>query len=119
MVARLELEIRFAAAHRVESPRAGCVGLHGHGYRVTVAVEGEIDAASGTVVDVPKAEALLRELVFAPFDHSVLNDGIENPTLERVAAHVFGVLRTVLPVSDVSVEDGTGRRAVVKAGTGT
>lgn len=117
MVARLELEIRFAAAHRVDSPRAGCPGLHGHGYRVAVAVEGEIDAVSGTVVDVPKAEALLKELVFTPLDHSVLNDRIENPTLERVAAHVLGVMQAVLPVAEVSVEDGTGRRAIVKAAT--
>ncbi|MBI2893633.1 MAG: 6-carboxytetrahydropterin synthase [Deltaproteobacteria bacterium] len=115
MIARLELEVGFSAAHRVDSPRASCAGLlHGHNFRVRVAFEGQIDPVSGTVVDAPRAEALLRELVFAPFDHGVLNDLIENPTLERVAAHIFGALATVLPVAELSLEDGAGRRAVVK-----
>ncbi len=117
MIARLELEVGFAAAHRVDSPKSSCAGLlHGHNFRVRVAFEGEIDPVSGTVVDAPRAEALLNDLVFAPFDHGVLNDLIENPTLERVAAHIFKALGAAIPVAELSLEDGSGRRAVIKAG---
>ena len=116
--ARVELQVSFAAAHRVDSPRAGCPGLHGHSYRLRVALEGEVDPESGTVADLPRVEEILQELVYRPFDHGTLNDHLPNPTLERVAAHILGKLHEALPqVVEVRLEDGSGRSASVGRAT--
>lgn len=116
-VARVELQLAFAAAHRVDSPRAGCPGLHGHNFRLRVALEGEVDPASGTVADVPRAEELLQELVYRSLDHGLLNDHLENPTLERVALHIAAALEPALPaLVEVRLEDGSGRSATVGRG---
>lgn len=112
--ARVELQLLFAAAHRVDSPRAGCPGLHGHSYRLSIALEGEVDAASGTVADLPRAEALLQELVYTPLDHGLLNDHLDNPTLERLSLHILDALGASLPeLVEVRLEDGSGRSATV------
>ena len=114
MRVRVELPLAFAAAHTVDSPRAGCPGLHGHSYRLRVAVEGELDAASGTVADLPRVEALLRDIVYRRLDHGRLNDHLENPTLERTASYLFDLLAGEIPeLVEVRLEDGSGRAATV------
>jgi 6-pyruvoyltetrahydropterin/6-carboxytetrahydropterin synthase len=118
-VARVELQLAFAAAHRVDSPRAGCPGLHGHNFHLSIALVGEIDPASGTVTDVPRAEQLLQELVYRPLDHGLLNDHLDNPTLERLSRHIFGALAAALPeLVEVRLDDGSGRSATVGPGPG-
>ena len=115
LTAQVELILRFAAAHRVDSPRAGCPGLHGHNFVLRVTLAGEIDPITGTVVDTPRALELLQELVYRPLDHGLLNDRIENPTLERVAHHIFLTLSAELPeLAEVSLDDGGGRTARVR-----
>jgi len=113
-VARVELQLAFAAAHTVDSPRAGCPGLHGHSYRLRVTAEGEIDPGSGTVVDIPRVERLLKELVYARLDHGRLDDHLANPTLERLASYLFEMLAAAVPeIVEVRVDDGSGRAATV------
>ena len=113
-LARLELRMSFAAAHRAPSPRSGCPGLHGHSFGLRVTLAGEVDQPSGTVADVPRVRALLHELVYQPLDHRLLDDVIENPTLERVASHVLASLAPHLPeLVEVALDDGEGRTVVV------
>jgi 6-pyruvoyltetrahydropterin/6-carboxytetrahydropterin synthase len=117
LVALVELQLAFAAAHRVDSPRAGCPGLHGHNFRLRVSLEGEVDPTSGTVADLPRVEALLQELVYRPLDHGLLNDHLANPTLERLALHIAAALAPSLPeLVEVRLEDGSGRSATVGRG---
>jgi len=112
--ARIEVQLSFAAAHRVDSPRSGCAGLHGHNYRLRLALEGEVDPITGTVADVPAVEAALAERIYRPLDHGLLNDRLENPTLERLAQHVLEAMATEFPqVVEVRLEDGSGRAAIV------
>lgn len=114
MRVRVELPLAFAAAHTVDSPRAGCPGLHGHSYRLRVALEGEVDPASGTVADMPRVEGLLQELVYRRLDHGRLNDHLENPTLERTASYLLEVLSAeIAELVEVRLEDGSGRAATI------
>lgn len=98
VIAELEKDFRFEAAHRLPHVPEGhkCARMHGHSFVVTVRVRGHVDAHTGFVVDyaeLTRAWAPLHELL----DHRLLNDvpGLENPTSE-VLAH-FITARIVVP----------------------
>src|ERR1700759_1139491 len=55
MNVRLVHEFRFEAAHRLPKVPAGhkCARLHGHSFRVELAVAGPVDEATGWFLDFP------------------------------------------------------------------
>src|SRR5947209_6550941 len=81
----LERRYRFSASHLYRRPewseeenraRFGkCANLpgHGHNYRLFVTVRGEIDPASGFVVDLGALDALVQARVVERLDHQHLN----------------------------------------------
>jgi 6-pyruvoyltetrahydropterin/6-carboxytetrahydropterin synthase len=102
----IEKELRFEAAHRLPHLPEDhkCHRLHGHSFRVTVRVEGPMDAKLGWVVDfadVAKAWEPLHELL----DHRYLNEvvGLENPTSENLARFIAERLEVPAPARLVSV----------------
>lgn len=85
----------FEAAHRL--PRLPethkCYRLHGHSFRVDVAVEGEVDEELGWLIDYAAiGEAF--EPLRGRLDHACLNDipGLENATSEHVARFIWDEL---------------------------
>ena len=78
---------RFESAHFLPKVPEGhrCRNLHGHNYRVEIAVEGALDAR-GFVRDFAEIDAEVLPLV-ALLDHKLLNEvkGLENPTAEIIA----------------------------------
>ena len=100
MNVRLVHEFRFEAAHRLPKVPEGhkCARLHGHSYKIELAVAGPVDANTGWFIDF----ATLYE-AWAPLhdqlDHYYLNDvaGLENPTSEVLAHWLFTKLRAPLP----------------------
>ena len=93
-------EIRFEAAHWLPGVPKGhkCRRLHGHSFRVRIAVRGTPDAQAGWVEDFgvikERVEPIRKQL-----DHYCLNEieGLENPTSEILAAWLWQRIRTVLP----------------------
>lgn len=95
--ARLDVEFRFAAAHRLPRYDGPCFRMHGHNYRLIVAVEGEVDPRTGMVADFGRIQDVVREHVLARVDHRTLNDLLDNPTAENIARWVFEALQPHLP----------------------
>lgn len=104
---RITKAFHFDAAHRLPHVPEGhkCGRLHGHSYTVILGIEGELDPEAGWVMDYGAIKA-----AFAPlqtrFDHVCLNDlpGLENPTAELLAAHIFRELQPSMPLlADVTV----------------
>jgi 6-pyruvoyltetrahydropterin/6-carboxytetrahydropterin synthase len=99
---RVELErtFRFEAAHLLPNVPEGhkCRRLHGHSFRVDVAVRGDVDEHVGWFIDYADMDA-----AFAPvrkrLDHYYLNeiDGLANPTSEVLAAWIWERLAPTLP----------------------
>jgi 6-pyruvoyltetrahydropterin/6-carboxytetrahydropterin synthase len=97
---RLIHEFRFEAAHRLPRVPDGhkCARLHGHSFKVEIAIVGPVDPKTGWLVDF----ATLHEL-WAPvhdrLDHRYLNDvpGLENPTSEVLARWIWTELKPKLP----------------------
>ena len=102
-------EFTFEAAHRLPNVPDGhkCSRLHGHSYRVQVAVTGEVDPALGWVMDFGDIKEAWRPLD-ALLDHYLLNEipGLENPTSENLAVWIWGRLESLLPgLSAVTVRE--------------
>lgn len=82
---------RFEAAHRLPNVPDDhkCARLHGHSFRVTLTVGGELDPKLGWIVDFATIDEAWKPL-HATLDHRYLNeiDGLTNPTSELLAAYI-------------------------------
>lgn len=93
-------EFRLEAAHRLPNlpPDHKCARLHGHSFRVRIAVRGPLHPTLGWVQDFAELSA-----AFAPIherlDHNYLNEveGLENPTSEVLARWIWDRLSPALP----------------------
>ena len=102
-------EFGFESAHLLPHVPEGhkCGRLHGHSFRVRVALSGVPGERTGWVMDfadLKKAWKPLHEIL----DHRYLNDipGLENPTSEILAGWIWDKLRPVLPqLSAISVRE--------------
>jgi 6-pyruvoyltetrahydropterin/6-carboxytetrahydropterin synthase len=119
MRTRLERSYRFEAAHVLPNVPPGhkCARMHGHSYEIVVAIEGEVDAARGWVMDFAaideRTQPLVREL-----DHRVLNevDGLANPTSEHLAAWLWQRLAPALPLAEIVVAETPTSRCIYRGG---
>jgi 6-pyruvoyltetrahydropterin/6-carboxytetrahydropterin synthase len=84
---RIGRTYRFEAAHYLPLVPEGhrCRNLHGHNYRVMIAIRGTLDAR-GFVRDFAEIDSVVEPLL-RQLDHRLLNDveGLENPTAEIIA----------------------------------
>jgi 6-pyruvoyltetrahydropterin/6-carboxytetrahydropterin synthase len=104
----------FNAAHRLHNPdwseeqNRAVFGLcnspnfHGHNYEMEVSVTGEVDAATGMVLDLGWLAALIKAEIEDRFDHKNLNLDTEefrtlNPTAENICLVIWRILRAQLP----------------------
>ncbi|MCL8385103.1 MULTISPECIES: 6-carboxytetrahydropterin synthase QueD [Xanthobacter] len=97
---RITQGFTFEAAHFLpnvpETHR--CRRVHGHSYRVDLALEGPVDPVTGFVVDFFDVENAFGPLL-KQLDHYCLNDveGLENPTAEIIAAWIWTRMKPLLP----------------------
>jgi 6-pyruvoyltetrahydropterin/6-carboxytetrahydropterin synthase len=109
MVGRRE---SFNAAHQLCDPdlsddenrrRFGkCANLHGHNYVLEVVVTGEIDQATGYVLDLKRLSDVITRRVIQDVDHRNLNTDVSwlkgcVPTAENLAQAFWERLRPELP----------------------
>lgn len=93
-------EFTFEAAHDLPNTPDGhkCRRLHGHSFRVRLAVEGPVDEHTGWVMDFAEIKAAFHP-IWERLDHHYLNDipGLENPTSEVIAKWIWAELKPALP----------------------
>ncbi|MCS6985819.1 MAG: 6-carboxytetrahydropterin synthase QueD [Leptospiraceae bacterium] len=112
----LEKEFTFDSAHFLPFAPEGhkCRRLHGHTYRVTVGIQGELDAEKGWLRDFGEIKEIVKPIL-DELDHRLLNaiPGLENPTAEILAKYIFDKLRARLPeLTYVTVEETPTSRAI-------
>jgi 6-pyruvoyltetrahydropterin/6-carboxytetrahydropterin synthase len=90
----------FEAAHHLPRVPAGhkCSRIHGHSYRVEIALRGPVDPRTGWVVDFAVIDDAWTEL-FRQFDHHTLNEvpGLDNPTCENLCAFIWAAMSKGVP----------------------
>ncbi len=89
----------FEAAHVLPHHPGKCAHLHGHSYRLDVAIEGSLQSegpAAGMIEDFDTVTRAVKEAVIAELDHRSLNELIDNPTAEHIALWIWRRLSPVL-----------------------
>ena len=94
----MTVEFRFEAAHALPYYNGICRNLHGHGYKLSVSVCGEIDPESGMVADFEWLKKVVQEKVLSRIDHTNLNHLLDNPTAEHLIVWIWNELK-----KDVSI----------------
>jgi len=82
----------FDAAHFLPKYKGLCSHMHGHTYTVELGLLGKINP-NGMVVDLVELSKFLKTAVEDRWDHSLLNDSIENPTAENIAMNILVMAR--------------------------
>ena len=97
---RLVHDFTFEAAHRLPRVPAGhkCARLHGHSFKVEVAVAGAVNPETGWFIDFGELYDAWKPL-YEVLDHHYLNEveGLENPTSEILAKWLWDKLKAKLP----------------------
>ncbi len=110
----IRVEAIFSAAHRVTGPGGKCEELHGHTYRVEVAVAAKKLDRHGMVEDFVALRARLAAVL--P-DHKYLNEFYDFvPTAENIARHLYRELARSGPVTSVRVWESEGCSAEYRPG---
>jgi 6-pyruvoyltetrahydropterin/6-carboxytetrahydropterin synthase len=106
----------FNAAHQLRDPRlpdaenrrlfGKCADLHGHNYVLEVVVAGEIDPATGYVVDLKALSDVICRRVIEDVDHRNLNTDVPwlaglIPTAENLAAAFWERIQAELPAGSL------------------
>ena len=93
-------EFMFEAAHHLPNVPEGhkCARLHGHSWKGTIYVAGDLDPHLGWVVDYGDIKKIFAPL-YERLDHNYLNEieGLENPTSEVLAKWIWDRLKPDLP----------------------
>lgn len=109
MIATMTKDFTFEAAQTLPGAPKGhkCRQMHGHSFKVEVSVTGEVDPVHGWIYDHARIGAAMRPLV-EMLDHSYLNDipGMENPTIENMAAWFWQKIAPQLPgLSEIVIHE--------------
>ena len=118
----MQIELRktfqFEAAHLLPHlPKSHkCRRLHGHSFKIEIAVAGHCDPRLGWLMDYADISAAFKP-IWRQLDHFYLNDipGLENPTSEQLAAWVWRRLKRKLPLlTEVVVAETCQSRCVYR-----
>lgn len=90
----ISAEDSFASAHQLVGYEGPCENLHGHTWKVKVALKGENLDDLGMLFDFKQVKTLLKEIL-SEFDHKNLNEmryfKDDNPTAENIAKTIFSL----------------------------
>jgi 6-pyruvoyltetrahydropterin/6-carboxytetrahydropterin synthase len=102
----------FNAAHQLLDPRLSdeenerlfgkCAHLHGHNYVLEVVVGGQLDTATGYVLDLKRLADIIERRIIRDVDHCNLNTDVSSlegriPTAENLALACWERIRPELP----------------------
>lgn len=118
MRATLIKEFRFEAAQTLPTAPPGhkCHKMHGHSFKIEIAVTGKVDPAIGWVYDHATIGRAMNPLIDL-LDHSYLNEieGLENPTIENICAWFWRKLEPQLPgLSEIVLYETPTARCVFR-----
>jgi 6-pyruvoyltetrahydropterin/6-carboxytetrahydropterin synthase len=110
----------FEAAHVLPHHPGKCARLHGHSYRLDVALEGPLQAtgpAAGMVEDFEVVSRVVKAAILNELDHRSLNELMDNPTAENIIVWAWGRLVEELPhLAELTLWETSRACVVLKKG---
>ena len=95
----IEKDFFFDSAHFLPRvpPDHKCRNLHGHTYKLTIGIKGDISEDKGWIIDFAEIKKIIEPIVNL-LDHKLLNaiPGLENPTAEIIAKYCFDKIKKQL-----------------------
>ncbi len=82
----------FAASHRLPGYKGMCSNWHGHEWVIEISIRKRVDKKTGMVIDFSTLKDTVDAFVIHRFDHTCLNDHIENPTAESILIRIWEIL---------------------------
>ncbi len=102
----LMIENQFSAAHQLRGYKGECEKLHGHNWRVQVAVASGKLNDIGLAIDFHELKKITSEAL-SVLDHSFLNDIFPftelNPSSENIAKWLYDLLKKKITNNDVAL----------------
>jgi 6-pyruvoyltetrahydropterin/6-carboxytetrahydropterin synthase len=114
---RIGCEFTFDAGHFIPNHPGACRQTHGHTYRLEIVVAGPV-RTNGMVMDFQTVKDVVRREVLSVLDHQLLNDTVENPTVEACIEWIWARLEKHLPLASVKLWEGEGKWAEKTASSG-
>ena len=102
---RVRTEVTISVAHQLPNYKGNCHNLHGHSVKVEIIAVGPVNKKTGMVVDFKELKEIVNK-----FDHSFLNDALENPTAENITTYLLKQFKKKYPKLHFTVrvwESGT------------
>lgn len=100
------VEDMFSSAHRLRHYKGKCENIHGHNWKVQVAVRGSELDATGILIDFTILKTKLRQIIL-DLDHKDLNSvnffKKINPTSENIALYIYRKMEAILKKHPVIV----------------
>tara|TARA_B100001971_G_C17644379_1_gene264942 strand:+ start:39 stop:410 length:372 start_codon:yes stop_codon:yes gene_type:complete len=98
----------FSAAHFLRNYKGKCENLHGHNWKVEVAISGDELDTSGMILDFGDLKMQVTE-VLDELDHHNLNDldyfKEHNPSSEEIARYIYYKLKAKISGKERSLEE--------------
>lgn len=96
----------FSGAHNLRGYKGKCESLHGHNWKVELAVSSKTPGLSGMVVDFKELKSLLKN-VLKELDHKYLNQlpyfKRVNPTSENIAKFIYMKIRRSIKKKKIKI----------------
>ncbi|MBI5141532.1 MAG: 6-carboxytetrahydropterin synthase QueD [Nitrospirae bacterium] len=106
----LMIETRFAAAHQLRNYKGKCENLHGHNWKVQVAVSAERLNEIGLAMDFGDIKAITNDVI-GTLDHAMLNEIFPfteiNPSSENIARWIYESLKKKIDTDEIEVASVT------------
>ncbi len=94
---KIRIRDSFSSAHMLRGYHGDCERLHGHNYKIEVAICSDDLNEIGILADFRDVKQALKDCL-NPLDHRLLNDLQEftsdNPSAENIAKHIFLKLKS-------------------------
>lgn len=81
-----------------------CSNLHGHTYKLTVEITGEMDYLEGWICNFSEVKKIVQEKIIDKLDHNHLNNIIVLPTAENIILWIAGELKKALLNEEYSLK---------------
>ncbi len=96
---QIRKQFKFESAHVLPHHQGKCARLHGHSYRLDVAIRGRLHTsgpATGMIEDFDAIAEVVESEVIDLLDHRSLNELMDNPTCEIIVHWIWARLKDSL-----------------------